>query len=93
WKELQQSLPQRRVELNISPLPVACRADEKMIRQVFSNLLSNALKFTKDREQTTIAVGCEENPNEYIYYVRDDGVGFDMSFAVKLKFNSCKKYV
>lgn len=84
WEELQQNFPQRRVELNISPLPVACRGDEHMIRQVFTNLLSNALKFTKDREQVNIAVGGEEKMHECVYYVKDNGAGFDMRYADKL---------
>jgi light-regulated signal transduction histidine kinase (bacteriophytochrome) len=55
-----------------------------MIRQVFSNLLSNAFKFTKPMEAGIIEVSCITGENGNIYYVKDNGVGFDMQHAAKL---------
>jgi two-component system, sensor histidine kinase and response regulator len=55
-----------------------------MMRQVWINLLSNAFKYTQKREQARIEVGSHPNGEETIYYVRDNGVGFDMKYADKL---------
>lgn len=55
-----------------------------MIRQVLINLLSNAVKFTRPKENATIEVGGEREGNENIYYVKDNGVGFDMQYVSKL---------
>ena len=56
-----------------------------MIRQVWVNLLSNAVKFTKEREAGEIEVGATEDRAEgTIYYVKDNGAGFDMRYADKL---------
>ena len=55
-----------------------------MIRQVFVNLLSNALKFSRAKEIPRIRVGSTVNEQEIIYYVNDNGAGFDMQYADKL---------
>lgn len=64
--------------------PPKCMGDPSMIRQVFMNLLSNAIKFTRKRASALIEVGGSTTENEYIYYVKDNGVGFDMADAEKL---------
>jgi len=73
----------RRVEITISDLPI-CQADPALLKQVFANLLSNALKYTRQREAAVIEVGCREEGGERVYYVKDNGVGFDMRYAHKL---------
>jgi PAS domain S-box-containing protein len=75
----------RRVAITLGDLPV-CRADPAMLRQVFRNLLSNALKFTRRREVARIEIGHREaaSPGELVYFVKDNGVGFDMQYADKL---------
>lgn len=95
----------RRVEISIADLP-SCEADPALLKQVFCNLLSNALKFTRGREVTIIEVGCAEirvsspesgvssqeiksniqHPasHERVYFVKDNGTGFDMRYADKL---------
>ena len=56
-----------------------------MLRQVFVNLLANAIKYTRPRDPAEIEIGCQDgNPNELVIFVRDNGVGFDMQFADKL---------
>lgn len=59
-------------------------ADPALLRRVFVNLLSNACKFTRHQAQPRIEAGCESNGNEQIYFVRDNGAGFDMAYAEKL---------
>ncbi len=55
-----------------------------MIREVFANLLSNALKYTAPREAAVIEVSAKTDGNESIYSVKDNGVGFDMKYSDKL---------
>jgi len=73
----------RDVEVHVGKLP-ACTGDLSLLRQVFVNLLSNALKFTRHKPKARIEVGCQERDGEKIYFVRDNGAGFDMRYAQKL---------
>lgn len=77
--ELREEQEERGIELKIGELP-PCQADPALLRQVFVNLLSNALKYTRDREKAVIEVGWREGA----YFVRDNGTGFDMRYAHKL---------
>ena len=81
--ELQNTLGDRIVEWSLNPLS-ATRADRGLMHQVWVNLLGNALKFTRLQEAAIIEVGCRPGRDEDIYYVKDNGVGFDMQFAHKL---------
>ena len=58
--------------------------DKRLILQVFQNLLANAIKFTRNQPQAMIEVGHQRVAGEHIYFVTDNGVGFDMSHAQKL---------
>ena len=82
-EELQNTLGDRTAEWNLKPLP-ATRADRALMQQVWVNLLGNALKFTRPQEAAIIEVGCRPAGDKDIYYVKDNGVGFDMQFAHKL---------
>lgn len=55
-----------------------CFGDERMLHQVFVNLLSNAFKFSSHRASRTIEIGCDERAGENLYFVKDNGAGFDM---------------
>jgi PAS domain S-box-containing protein len=81
--ELQDTLGDRTVQWNLKSLP-ATRADRALMHQVWVNLLGNALKFTRPRESAVIEVGCRSAAHEDVYYVKDNGVGFDMQYAHKL---------
>jgi signal transduction histidine kinase/HAMP domain-containing protein len=84
FSELHSDQAARPVELVVGDLP-PCQADSTLLRQVFSNLLSNALKFTsKTARQPRIEVSSQRGQGETIYFVRDNGVGFDMRYADKL---------
>ena len=82
-RELLQLEPDRRVHLEVEPLPDA-RGDPALVRQVFVNLISNALKFSRSRSDAAIRVGSELHDGMTAYFVRDNGVGFDMKYAPKL---------
>lgn len=58
--------------------------DRVLFRQLLQNILSNAIKFTKNREKATITVGCTPTPQGYIFHVKDNGAGFDMKYSGKL---------
>lgn len=73
----------REVTLVIGTLS-PCQADPMLLRQVYVNLLSNALKFTRGRENPTIEVGCQSENGQAVYFVKDNGIGFDMQYAHKL---------
>ncbi len=74
----------RDVQWNIGPLPVLV-ADENMMRQVWLNLLGNAVKYTAGREHALIEVSAQQLPDgSHQFTVRDNGTGFDMQYAGKL---------
>lgn len=82
-EELKALEPGARVEYAVKTLPSAW-AEAVLIRQVFFNLLSNAIKFTRSVENPAIEVGGESRENENIYYVRDNGIGFDAKYSDKI---------
>ena len=82
-RDLQPECAGRQVEWKIGTLPfVEC--DPGLLKQVFQNLLANALKFTKPRATPVIEVGQQDNSDPPTIYVRDNGVGFSMKYADKL---------
>ena len=83
FEELKAINPGRKLNLVISNPPKGM-GDPSMIRQVFVNLLSNAIKFTRKREAALIEIGGTINDKEATFFVKDNGVGFDMAEAEKL---------
>jgi PAS domain S-box-containing protein len=73
----------RHISFKLAGLPPAY-GDKRLIAQVFQNLLANAIKFTRRQAAAEIEVGSTAGPAEDIYFVRDNGVGFDMDHAQKL---------
>lgn len=73
----------RQVELRIAELP-SCSGDPALLRQVWVNLLSNALKYTRKREVAVVEIGCQRAAEGDVFFVRDNGTGFDMRYAGKL---------
>ena len=82
-KELQEETEGRRVRITIDPLPSG-HADRALLKQVYLNLLANALKFTRPCTSAEIHVGSLEQGEETLYFVRDNGVGFGMSEVHRL---------
>jgi PAS domain S-box-containing protein len=82
--DLEIATRDRRIEWKISPLPVV-RGDRGMLKQLFANLLDNAVKYTRPRSPAVIEIGCAgQEAGRAVLYVRDNGGGFDMQYADKL---------
>jgi len=86
-KEVKESLckdnPDRKIEWVLGKLP-SINGDEAMLKLVWTNLLSNAVKFTRTRKKARIGIGARKDNKELVFFVRDNGVGFDMQYAQKL---------
>ena len=82
-KIIQQELSGRSIEWVITELPHV-NGDYNLLRLVWTNLLSNAVKFTRGKNEARIEAGFREENKEYLFFVRDNGVGFDMRYAQKL---------
>ena len=80
---LMADLASREVELVLGHLPML-RCDANLARIVFSNLLSNALKFTRGRAHAVVEVGAMSSRGQPVLYVRDNGIGFDPKYADRL---------
>jgi signal transduction histidine kinase len=81
-EELKVLTPEK-TSIYIRDIPIVY-GDPVMLRQVLYNLITNAIKFTKYKEKAIIEIGCTIQKGEQIYYVKDNGSGFDMKYADKL---------
>ncbi len=73
----------RKVQIKFGDLP-PCEGDRSLLKQVWINLLSNAFKYSRKRAEAIIEIGCTDQNGEKVYFVRDNGSGFDMRYADKL---------
>lgn len=83
FTETTSTAERQRIRFKVKTLPPAL-ADESLIKQVWINLISNAVKFSSKLPEAIIEVSCEKDKNEHIYTIKDNGAGFDMQFADKL---------
>jgi len=81
-RELKEINGTRQIQFNITALPPAL-ADEKILHQVWWNLIENAVKYTRTKPSAVISIGYKES-NPPVYFVEDNGVGFDTAYAHKL---------
>ncbi|MEJ5961229.1 sensor histidine kinase [Pedobacter immunditicola] len=81
--DLQQLDPHRKVQVTINELE-SIKADKNMLKQVFINLISNAFKYTSKKSEAKIEIGSYLEGNRCIYYIKDNGAGFDMKYYDKL---------
>ncbi len=82
-EELSREPEASDVKWTISPMP-SCEADPALMKQVFTNLMANAVKFSRHASDPVIEVGSERLDGQDVYYVRDNGVGFDMAYQHRL---------
>lgn len=82
-QDFAPEMEDRMINWGIAPLTIVY-GDRAMLRLVLTNLIANALKFTRGRALAEIAIGCQTGHQETITFVRDNGVGFDMAYADKL---------
>ncbi len=83
FDELQDAEPQRRIACEIAP-NLAVQADPGLVRVLLDNLLRNAWKFTRETPDARIEIGRAERDGKSMFFVRDNGVGFDMDHAGRL---------
>jgi two-component system sensor kinase len=83
FNEVQSANKERELPLRMQQLPPAF-GDRAMLRQVLYNLISNAFKFTRPKPNAEIEIGFQAGDKQNTYFVRDNGVGFDMQYMPKL---------
>jgi PAS domain S-box-containing protein len=81
--ELKNEVEGRQIDWQLEPLPTV-QCDAGLIKQVFANLLSNAVKYTRPRSPAIIQVGSHNTNGDTTFFIRDNGVGFNMKYADKL---------
>ncbi|MDO8473806.1 MAG: ATP-binding protein, partial [Dehalococcoidia bacterium] len=83
FAEQAAAVPDRAIDFDVGKMPAAY-GDASMMRQVLVNLIANAIKFTRPKGMAAIKIGSRVDGGENVYYVRDNGVGFDMQYLHKL---------
>jgi signal transduction histidine kinase len=81
--ELMQNEKDRPVEIHVAEM-ANCEGDHAMLKQIWVNLISNALKYTRKNPAARIEIGCEAREHEIVYFIKDNGVGFEMEYVDKL---------
>lgn len=80
--EIKQNAPAG-MQITLKPLPDT-HGDPSLLSQVYINLISNAVKYSSKKDNAQIEIGAEEKDDEIVYYVKDNGAGFDNQYAHKL---------
>jgi PAS domain S-box-containing protein len=82
-EDLESTHKNRVIEFSVGELP-SCLGDRALLKQVWTNLLSNAIKFTSNRPCASVQVGAQLESGKVVYFIKDNGAGFDMKYANKL---------
>jgi light-regulated signal transduction histidine kinase (bacteriophytochrome) len=81
--EVMKDARDRKITWKVGQLPTV-RVDLMMLRMAVRDLLANAVKYTREKDEAVIEVECREEGSEYVFFVRDNGIGFDMTYVDKL---------
>jgi two-component system sensor histidine kinase/response regulator len=81
-REINESMPHKAI-IKKNPL-LPSNADRSLIHQVWMNLISNAIKYSRKKEKPEVEIGSEKLGSEIVYYIKDNGAGFDMNYISKL---------
>ena len=82
--DLKPEQQKRQIDWVVGPLPLVW-GDASLLRQVWVNLIANALKYTRHRERARIEIGCQDDSDgQFVFFIKDNGAGFDMSLSQKL---------
>lgn len=82
--EQRETIATRNAQINLTGVDITLESDPEGLAIILRNLLDNALKFTKEQAAPTIEVGCRQESQEYLLWVRDNGVGFEMQFRDRI---------
>jgi light-regulated signal transduction histidine kinase (bacteriophytochrome) len=82
-KEVKASTTDYKAEVSVQGLSMAY-CDQGLMRQVWQNLIGNAVKYSSKKEKPIVEIGCREINSEPVYYIKDNGAGFDSAYASKL---------
>ena len=82
-KELPREKNSESLDIHVKELPIM-QGDPELMKQVYVNLISNAIKYSSKKENPVVEIGAEEEGEETIYYVKDNGAGFNMEYEEKL---------
>ncbi len=82
-QDLRREIEKRKVEVRVLDMP-PCSADRGLLKQVYYNLIANAIKFSRIRKKPLVEVGARSRGGTPVYYVMDNGIGFDMRYSPKL---------
>ena len=82
-EELREQSSRQEIELDVKPL-IRAQGDSSMIKQLMVNLVSNAIKYSEKKEKSIVEIDCYEEKGQTVYYVKDNGAGFDMLYYDKL---------
>jgi PAS domain S-box-containing protein len=82
-KFFEMDIQNRNITFNVESLPEV-QGDEELIQQVWTNLISNAIKYTMKKPEAVIEIGSISDDNDITFYIKDNGAGFDMEYSGKL---------
>ena len=82
-QDLEIAIAEKHATINICPLPVI-NADHRMIRQLFENIISNSLKYSKPSISTVVDISCQQNENAIVISFKDNGIGFDEQYLSQM---------